>query len=130
MSKLLMAIGVLNIVSGVVLGIYLGNEDYVNVDTMRLEEEFRWSILSIYTIGGFLGSIIFFSLSRITDTVEDNQANIHAIISNLSSTNRNMSSASNAGDAPLPPLSSLGNSRSSINKLKDFKMGASSSSED
>jgi hypothetical protein len=100
--KLLFAIGIGEIIVGLLLGFVAGNQD-----GFHLLAALGW------WIGGFVSGVAFIALALMLEVVERIDSNLFTLLQRYTRNN------------PPEPVTamSLGNSRSSLSKLSSYRMG-------
>jgi hypothetical protein len=102
MVRLLLAIGIGEIIVGLLVGFVAGNQDGFHLFTAL-----GW------WVGGFVSGVAFIALALIFETLERVESNLFTLLQAYKRSN------------PTEPVTtkSLGNSRSSLSKLSSYRMG-------
>lgn len=109
MAKIIKALAAVVVICGIIAGIYYANQEDPLAKVLRIPDDyFKWSVALIYWISSIISGFLLYAFALLLETVEQNNHFLREVLNRIPASER--SSAS------------LGNSKASLDKLKDYKM--------
>ncbi|MDF2671030.1 MAG: hypothetical protein K0R67_3336 [Paenibacillus sp.] len=100
MAGFMRAIGLIQIIGSILVGLVIGNMD-------------GWSIAFVCWVSGILGGVVFIAIATMMESIQRIEDNVYQLSRAYFHANPNEQA----------PPQALGSSRSSLNKMSQYKMG-------